>query len=149
VARELLCQIAHTYYSKMPKKESELEITQRAERIQAAIAELSRKKSEIEAEGELAPQGCYVARYQARGQKHRHWYYQLKTQTALFPKTDKNQEYSRFQHLGKAGTQAHIDGVLAVIRRVQIDELTKAIEGLKESWLDLYSDDEKAGHRAE
>ena len=25
---------------------------------------------------------------------------------------------------GKAGSQAHIDGVLAVVRRVQIDELT-------------------------
>jgi hypothetical protein len=65
------------------------------------------------------------------------------------PKTNKDNEYSCFQHLGKAGTQAHIDGVLAVIRRVQIDELTKAVEGLKESWLDLYSDDEKVGHRVE
>ncbi|MCU0532637.1 MAG: hypothetical protein MUD14_01825 [Hydrococcus sp. Prado102] len=133
----------------MPKKERELEITQRAERIQAAIAELSRKKSLLEAEGSLAPQGCYVARYQARGQKHRYWYYQLKATSAIFPKTNKDHEDSRFQHLGKAGSQAHIDGVLAVVRRVQIDELTKAIEGLKESWLDLYSDDEKAGHRAE
>ena len=50
---------------------------------------------------------------------------------------------------GKAGSQAHIDGVLAVIRRVQIDELTQAIEGLKESWLDLYSDEQKVGHRVD
>jgi hypothetical protein len=57
----------------MVKKESELEITQRAERIRAAIAQLQAKKSEIEAEGELAPQGCYVARYQARGLIHRYW----------------------------------------------------------------------------
>jgi hypothetical protein len=39
------------------------------------------------------------------------------------------------------------NGVLAVVRRNQIDELTRAIQSLKESWLDLYSDEEKAGHR--
>ncbi|WP_181256802.1 hypothetical protein [Merismopedia glauca] len=40
-------------------------------------------------------------------------------------------------------------GVLAVVRRVQIEELTKAIERLQESWLDLSDDDEKVGHRVE
>jgi hypothetical protein len=58
-------------------------------------------------------------------------------------------EYSRFQHLGKAGSQAHIDGVLAVVKRNQIDELTRAIELLRESFLDLYSDEDKAGHRVQ
>ena len=38
---------------------------------------------------------------------------------------------------------------LAVVRRVQINELTQAIEGLQESWLDLYSNEEKVGHRVE
>lgn len=133
----------------MTKKESELEINQRAERIRTAIANLEFKKSEIERNEVVAPVGCYVARYQARGQKHRYWYYQLRASTAIFPKTNKVNEYSRFQHLGKAGSEAHIDGVLAVVRRNQIDELTRAIESLKESWLDLYSDEEKAGHRVE
>ena len=133
----------------MPKKESELAREQRAERIQATIAELQAQKSELEASGVVAPPGCYVARYQAKGQKHRYWYYQLKAQTAIFPKTNSENEYSRFQHLGKAGSQAHIDGVRAVVRRVQIDGLTQAIEGLKESWLDLYSDEQKVGHRVD
>jgi hypothetical protein len=39
--------------------------------------------------------------------------------------------------------------VRAVVRRNQIDELTRAIESLKESWLDLYSNEEKVGHRVE
>ncbi|NET56579.1 MAG: hypothetical protein F6K47_10525 [Symploca sp. SIO2E6] len=42
---------------------------------------------------------------------------------AIFPKTNKHHEYSRFQHLGKAGSPAHIDGVLAVVRRVQAGKL--------------------------
>lgn len=131
----------------MPKKESELEITQRVERIREAIAYLESRKAELERSGLIAPFGSYVARYQARGQKHRYWYYQLRASSAIFPKTNKENEYSRFQHLGKAGSEAHIDGVLAVVRRNQIDELTRAIETLKESWLDLYSDEEKVGHR--
>jgi hypothetical protein len=45
--------------------------------------------------------------------------------------------------------QAHIDGILAVIRRSQIDEFTKAIDELKDSWSDLYSHGKKVGHRVE
>ncbi|MGK7872304.1 MAG: hypothetical protein AB4426_02990 [Xenococcaceae cyanobacterium] len=32
-----------------------------------------------------------------RGQEHRYWYYQLKASDAIFPKTNKENEYSRFQ----------------------------------------------------
>ncbi len=42
----------------MPKKESELAREQRAERIQAAIAQLQAQKSELEASGVVAPPGC-------------------------------------------------------------------------------------------
>ena len=133
----------------MPKKESKSEISQRAERITEAIAYLESQKAEIERNELIAPVGSYVARYQARGQKYRYWYYQLKAPEAIFPKINSAQEYSRFQHLGKAGSSAHIDGVLAVVRRNQLDELTRAIESLKESWNELYSDEEKVGHRVE
>jgi hypothetical protein len=133
----------------MPQKESELEKERRAERISATIALLQAQKSEIEASAVVALPGCSVARYQAKGQKHHYWYYQLRASHAIFPKTNSENEYSRFQHLGKAGSQSHIDGVLAVIRRSQIDELTKAIDGLNESWSDLYSSEEKVGHRVE
>ncbi len=131
----------------MPKKESELEISQRAGRIQPTIALLESQKAELERNQVVAPMGSYVARYQARGQKHRYWYYQLRATETIFPKANQENEYSRFQHLGKAGSKAHINGVLAVVRRNQIDELTRAIESLKQGWLDLYSDEEKAGHR--
>ena len=133
----------------MSKKESELETEQRGERISATIALLEAQKSEIEASGVVAPPGCSVARYQAKGTKHHYWYYQLRANRAIFPKTNQKNEYSRFQHLGKAGSQAHIDGVLAVVRRSQIDELTKAIDELTESWSDLYSNEGKVGHRVE
>jgi tRNA U38,U39,U40 pseudouridine synthase TruA len=133
----------------MAKNNSELEIRQRAEGIKEAIDALKREKSEIEASGWVAPADCYIARYQAKGQKYHYWYYQLKASKAVFPKANKKGEFSRFKHLGKAGSQAHIDGVNAVIRRTKIEALNSAIESLYESWLDLYPDEKKAGHRVE
>ena len=74
----------------MSKKENELEKEQRAERISATIALLQAQKSEIEASGVVAPPGCSVARYQAKGQKHHYWYYQFRASHAIFPKTKQN-----------------------------------------------------------
>ena len=133
----------------MVKNNSELERLQRAARIREAIAALKREKSEIETSGWVAPADCYIARYQAKGQKYHYWYYQLKASKAVFPKANKKGEFSRFKHLGKAGSQAHIDGVNAVIRRTKIEALNSAIESLYESWLDLYPNEKKAGHRVE
>ncbi len=133
----------------MVKNNKELEILQRAARIREAIDALNREKSEIEASGWVAPANCYIARYQAKGQKYHYWYYQLKASSAVFPKANKKGEFSRFKHLGKAGSQAHIDGVNAVIRRTKIEAVNSAIESLYESWLDLYSNEKKAGHRVE
>ena len=133
----------------MPRNESELEKTQRADRIREAIDALKREKSEIEASGWVAPRDCYIVRYQGKGVKYHYWYYQLRASSAVFPKANKKGEFSRFKHLGKAGSQAHIDGVNAVIRRNKIEQLTSAIEALYESWLDLYPDEEKPGHRVE
>jgi tRNA U38,U39,U40 pseudouridine synthase TruA len=133
----------------MPKNKSELEVLQRAELIRDTIAALKQEKQEIEVSGWVAPIDCYIARYQAKGQKYHYWYYQLKASKAVFPKANKKGEFSRFKHLGKAGSQAHIDGVNAVIRRTKIEALNSAIESLYESWLDLYPNEEKAGHRVE
>ena len=90
-----------------------------------------------------------MVRYTARGRKNRYWYYQLKADKAIFPQVKKAHEFSRYQHLGKAGSEAHVEAILAHVRRVQIEELTKAIDGLKESWSDLYSDEKKVGNRVD
>ncbi|MDJ0691918.1 MAG: hypothetical protein QNJ41_25880 [Xenococcaceae cyanobacterium MO_188.B32] len=46
-----------------------------------------------------------------------------------------------------AGTQAHVDAVMMVLRRVQIDELQKAIDALKDSWSDLYSESKDSSNQ--
>ncbi len=133
----------------MPRIESELELNQRADPIRESIDALKPERSDLVGEGWVAPPDCHIARYRAKGAKYHYWYYQLRASSAIFPKANKKGEFSRFKHLGKAGSQAHIDGVKAVIRRAKIEHLTSAIEALYESWLDLYPDEEKAGHRVE
>ncbi len=118
--------------------QKELDTLDRAERLSAAIAALEARKRQLELEGEVAPSDCYVARYQARGQRKTYWYYKLQAKTPIFPTTKGGNRLSRYQHLGAAGSAAHVNGVIQVVRRVQIDELTKAIDSLKDSWSDLY-----------
>ncbi len=108
-----------------------------------AIASLEEKIRQISEEGEVAPAGCYVARYQARGKRRTYWYYKLQASSPTFPTAGGNHELSRYKHLGAAGSAAHVDGVIQVVRRTQIDELQRAIDSLKESWSDLYSEAKK------
>ena len=91
----------------MSKQETQVEISERAERIEQAINYLQQKIASIKEEGDVAPIGCSVARYTAKGRKNRYWYYQLRANQAIFPKAKKAQEFSRYQHLGKAGSEAH------------------------------------------
>lgn len=110
----------------------------RAERLQTAIAAIEARIDQIYTEGEVAPKGCCVARYQARGKQKAYWYYKLQATQPIFPTTQDEQKRSRYKHLGSAGSAAHVEGVIQVVRRVQIEELSKAIDALKESWSDLY-----------
>ena len=125
------------------KPAQKLEKLQRAERLLETINILEESIRQIKESGELAPDGCYVARYQARGQKKAYWYYKLHAQTPIFPKVKCPEQLSRYLHLGAAGSPEHVDAVLQVVRRVQVDELQKTIDSLKESWSDLYSDQEE------
>ncbi|NET61975.1 MAG: hypothetical protein F6K47_39410 [Symploca sp. SIO2E6] len=110
----------------------------RAERLQTAIAACQTRIEQIYTEGEVAPKGCCVARYQARGKQKAYWYYKLQAAEPIFPKAQDPLKHSRYKHLGSAGSAAHVEGVIQVVRRVQIEELSKAIDTLKESWSDLY-----------
>lgn len=53
------------------------DVIARAELLQQAIATLQLQIQQIKASGEIAPEGCFVLRYQARGQMATYWYYKL------------------------------------------------------------------------
>ena len=122
------------------KEASQLDKINRAERLLTTIAALEQQIKDISAIGEVAPTGCHLARYQARGQYKAYWYYKLQAKNPIFPSKKEPSKFSRYQHLGAAGTESHVDGLMMVIRRNQIDELQKSIDALRDSWSDLYSD---------
>ncbi len=129
----------------MPRKTSkdiEQDKFARFERIKKAITALEKQKRQILKQGELAPSGAWVARYQVRQNTKKSWYYKLQAPTPSFPSLTSS-ELSKYKHLGKAGTQDHIDAVIAVFRRSLVDEKQKIIHSLDNCLLDITSGSEQ------
>ncbi|NET60519.1 MAG: hypothetical protein F6K47_31590 [Symploca sp. SIO2E6] len=97
----------------------------------------------------MAPPGCRVMRYQVRTKKGQYWYYKLQALEAIFPTGQGGNKLSKYKHLGKAGSPAHIDAVLQVASRNQIDELQRAINSLSDSWLEVVFATVKEDKKAE
>jgi hypothetical protein len=118
------------------------DLTKRAERLTATIAGLKIKIQQIFDEGEVAPKGCYVARYQVRQRQKVYWYYKLQATDEIFEQAKDRKKKSKYKHLGRAGSEEHIAAVVQVLRRTQIDELERTINSLTNSLIDLYYDGE-------
>ena len=110
--------------------------------IAALITLYEQQIQDIMDSGEVAPTGCWIVRYQARGRNSRYWYYKLHSTEAIFS-TRNPQKKSRYKHLGKAGSPAYLEGVASVLRRAQIDGLSRAIQTLKSGLMDLADEAEK------
>ncbi|MBD2014301.1 transposase [Microcoleus sp. FACHB-53] len=110
----------------------------RFDRIKKAIAALEKQQRQILKQGELAPGGAWVARYQVRQNNKKYWYYKLQVPTPYFPCAT-SEELSKYKHLGKGGTTDHIDAVMSVFRRSVIDEIQKIIRSLDDCLLDITS----------
>lgn len=115
------------------------ELEQRADRISSTIATLQANIQQIQATGVVAPSSCTVLRYQARGKQDRYWYYKLHATSPIFP--TQSGKMTKYKHLGKAGSAAHIEALMQVARRTQIEGLQRAIDALEQSWSDLYGND--------
>ena len=116
----------------MTKNKKREDLIDRAERLQIAIATLNSKIQQIRTTGDVAPSKCYVLRYQARGKDKIYYYYKLHASSPVF--TTNAGKKSKYKHLGKAGTVAHVNAVMDVARRSQIDSLQRAVDSLTESW---------------
>lgn len=118
------------------------DLAKRAERLTATIATLKVKIQKIFDEGEVAPKGCYVARYQVRQRQKIYWYYKLQATEPIFVQASDCKKKSKYKHLGRAGSVEHITAVVQVARRTQVDEFERTINSLTNSLLDLYYDGE-------
>jgi len=129
----------------MPKlrvNDSEQDKITRFERIKKAITALEKQLAQISKQGDLAPQGAWVARYQVRQNLKKYWYYKLQVPTPSLPCATSS-KLSKYMHLGKAGTQEHIDAVMSVFRRSVRDEIQRIIHTLDDCLLDISSGSEQ------
>ena len=74
-------------------------------KITKLIAIYQQQINDIMESGEVAPPGCWIVRYQARGRKASYWYYKLHSTEKIFP--TRNPEIdSKYKHDRKAGSPA-------------------------------------------
>jgi hypothetical protein len=129
----------------MPKpraNDAELDKIARFERIKKAITVLEKQQAIILKQGALAPQGAWVARYQVRQNLKKYWYYKLQASTPCLPQATSS-KLSKYKHLGKAGTDVHIDAVMSVFRRSIWEEIQRIIDTLDDCLLDISSGSEQ------
>ncbi len=92
----------------MVKKEINKQKTEEIDdtnKIAKLIAIYQQQIHDIMESGEVAPPGCWIVRYQARGRKARYWYYKLHSTERIFSTGDPDIN-SKYKHLGKAGSPA-------------------------------------------
>lgn len=120
----------------------ELDKLARFERIKKVITALEKQQRLGLKQGKLAPSGAWVARYQVRQNHKKYWYYKLQMPTAYF-QCATSSKLSKYKHLGKAGTQEHLDAVMSVFRRSVWDEIQRIIQTLDDCLLDISSGSEQ------
>ncbi len=96
----------------------------------------------IKTEGEIAPPGCWIARYQARGRGGRYWYYKWMAAEQIF--VSQKGERSSSKYIGKAGSEAYLKAIEMLYRRGQIEAIERAIKTLSQGLEDLVEEATRA-----
>ncbi len=107
----------------------------RADNLTTHIALIRAKIAKIENEGEVAEPGYTLMPYLASGSKKKYWYYKLQATYPIFP--TKSGKLSKYKHLGKGGSDAHIEALMQISRRSQIEALSRTLDCLISSFADL------------
>ncbi|TFI56192.1 hypothetical protein BLD44_002510 [Mastigocladus laminosus UU774] len=115
------------------------------ERIDKVVDLKERLEQEIQAImalSAIAPSGCWIARYLAKGRKGFYWYYKLQATDPIFP-TKTSGKVSKYKHLGKAGSQAYLEAFEQITARAKIEALARSIETLNQGLKDLLEETSK------
>ena len=124
------------------KLSKEEQLFKRVDQLLKAKKDIEQEIQSIIASGQVAPGGCWIVRYLAKGRHHTCWYYKLQATKPIFlTKTDG--KGSRYQHLGKAGSQAYLDALEQITRRAKIEALDRAVEIINQGLKDLVEETSK------
>ena len=101
-----------------------------------AIVSIQKSIELLKSSGDIAPTGCCIVHYQARGHKKHYWYYKLQATEPIFP--TKSGKMTRYKHLGASGTEAHLEALMQINRRNQLEALSRTLDSLMRCLSDLY-----------
>ena len=79
-----------------PKRPKQEDLAHRVDRLAALLSALEEELLHLQEEGEVAPIGSWITRYQARGQTKRYWYYKWQAIDPVFP--TRTGKLSRYKH---------------------------------------------------
>ncbi len=111
------------------------DLEDRANRISEAIVSIQKSIELLKSSGDIAPTGCCIVHYQARGHKKHYWYYKLQASEPIFP--TKNGKMTRYKHLGASGTEGNLEALMQINRRNQLEALSRTLDSLMQCWSDL------------
>ncbi len=100
------------------KQQQQLDLADRIGKLQALIDEISREIEDIKANCPVAPSTCGIVRFRAKGKGGAYWYYKWQSPQPMF--VTKKGNSSRYQYIGKAGSQAFLEAVEMMRNRTQI-----------------------------
>ena len=130
------------FMSKDRKLADQEDLHKRLDKVVSMKERLEREVVGIHESNQVAPTGCRIARYLAKGRKGFYCYYKLHAMTPIFP-TLTDGKLSKYKHLGKAGSQAYMDALEQITARTKIEALDRSIEALKQGLKDLVEETSK------
>lgn len=119
--------------SNQQKKQEDL--GKRLEELKSLLAQIDQEIELLTQQGELAPPGCWIVRYRARGKGGTYWYYKWQSREAIF--VTKQGQKSCHKYIGKPGSPAFNLAVSIFIRRTKIEGLQQARHTLELGLSDL------------
>ena len=120
---------------KFRKSRKSGDLGNRLESISELFKQIENEIEHISQSGKIAPAGCWIVRYQARGTGGTYWYYKWQSHDPIF--ISKNGQKSCHKYIGKAGSPAFMEAVDMVMRRTKIDGLQQSIHTLELALSDL------------
>ena len=118
----------------------------RIQQLEAKRQAISQEISQLR-KMDVAPAGCWIVRYQARGAGGTYWYYKWQSKEPIF--VTKKGEQSCHQYIGKAGSSAFFHAVEMMLARTKIEAFDQVINTLELARIDLIEEATRAQQKKE
>lgn len=119
----------------MEKKLSKVEdLAERLVLLQTKLEGISQEISQLR-QTDVAPDGCWILRYQSRGKGGTYWYYKWQSKEPIF--VTKTGQKSCHKYIGKAGSKEFFRAVEMMLGRTKIEAFDQVIHTLELARMDL------------